>query len=53
MPISLSDSSCRSHRVEDSYRRAFSIATAAWVGEKLRQLLVVLGEVPAAAFSVR
>ena len=28
-PISLSDSSCRSQRVEDSYRRAFSIATAA------------------------
>ncbi len=29
-PISFSDSSCRSQRVDDSYRRAFSIATAAW-----------------------
>ena len=29
LPISFRDSSCRSHRVDDSYSRAFSIATAA------------------------
>src|SRR5205823_4416420 len=29
LPISFSDSSCRDHAVDDSYRRAFSTATAA------------------------
>ena len=45
LPISFSDSSWRSQRVELSYSRAFSIATAACAASSCDQLLVLVGEV--------
>ena len=41
LPISLSVSSSRSQRVDDSYRRAFSIATAACAASSWVELLVL------------
>ena len=48
MPISFSDSSWRSQRVDDSYRRAFSIATAACAASSCVSSSSSLGEVVAA-----
>ena len=47
-PISLSDSSWRSQRVDDSYRRAFSIATAACAASSCVSSSSSVGEVGAA-----
>ena len=47
LPTSASDLSSSPHRVADSYRRAFSTATAAWAASSC-ELLVLLGELLAA-----
>ena len=49
-PTSVRDSSCASQRDVDSYRRAFSIATAACAARSSTDLLVLVSEFLAAGF---